>query len=557
MKEHPRLLDDIGQEILSLLQGYVQAQSITNSAAEKSAEVFFTESFARLPYFQHNPEFYGRFPIQDDAHGRSVCYAMVCGTGPETVVLLHHFDVVSTEDFKLLEPYAFSPNELAEKLYDIRDTLSGDVQQDLESGNWLFGRGVCDMKGGGAIQMALLNRYSQLENFTGNVIVLGLPDEENLSAGMRAAAVLLDNLQQQYGLSYKLAIDSESHQRSKDDTGILSLGSVGKVMPFVYVRGFLAHSGKVFEGMNPLGIMSEVVTRVEVNMALADVVPGESAPPPTWLYLRDNKPRYDVSMPLSVLGCFSLLTLHQSPPAVMDAVRRICNEAFADVLDRMNKNYSQFLSAHGQAQKKLPWQVKVVDFSQLYDEAAQAHGDTFVDAYDALVDELGRRMATQPDFSLINCHNELLEFVFDYIDDLSPCVVFGLIPPYYPEVSFLQCQNLPQDVASLPDTLRAFSQSEYGQTYDIEQYYTGISDLSYTSLSDADGIDAALRAAMPLYQRLYSLPLESIERISMPSINIGPWGKDLHQMTERVLLEDLTLRTPALVHKAVFTLLPQ
>ena len=85
------------------------------------------------------------------------------------------------------------------------------------------------------------------------------------------------------------------------------------MMPFVYVRGFLSHAGKVFEGLNPVSVLSEIVTRTEINMDFADAVNGEAAPPPTWLYMKDSKDRYDVSMPLTARGCFSVLTCKQTP----------------------------------------------------------------------------------------------------------------------------------------------------------------------------------------------------------------------------------------------------
>ena len=58
------------------------------------------------------------------------------------------------------------------------------------------------MKAGGAIQYALLEAYSHLAEdgkCDGNVIVIGVPDEENLSAGMRAAVKLLSQLSKERG----------------------------------------------------------------------------------------------------------------------------------------------------------------------------------------------------------------------------------------------------------------------------------------------------------------------------------------------------------------------
>ena len=103
------------------------------------------------------------------------------------------------------------------------------------------------MKGGGAVQISLLERYSRLKAFKGNVIVIAVPDEENLSAGMRSAVKHLADLKKQYDLNYKIMINSEPHQRKDPARGVFSEGSVGKIMPFIYVRGYLSHIGKVFE----------------------------------------------------------------------------------------------------------------------------------------------------------------------------------------------------------------------------------------------------------------------------------------------------------------------
>lgn len=56
---------------------------------------------------------------------------------------------------------------------------------------------------------------------------------------------------------------------------------------------------------------------------------------------------------------------------------------------------------------------------------------------------------------------------------------------------------------------------------------------------------------MPFYGTLYDIAISDIETISMPCINIGPWGKDFHKLTERVLKQDLYERTPAIIHHAI------
>ncbi|MFQ6976668.1 MAG: M20/M25/M40 family metallo-hydrolase [Oscillibacter sp.] len=264
----PILLGGIGEEIKEILYSYVKAESITYSSGEKQAESFFLSYFKNQPYWQEHPECVGTKPVKDDPFGRAASFAMVRGKGDRTIVFVHHNDVVTVEDYDRLRPLAFSPDELEVELKKRAASFSEEIRNDLESDAYLYGRGVCDMKGGGSIQMALLRRYSELvrrspEALPGNLIVLAVPDEENLSAGMRAAVKLLAELKAQYGFTYQLMINSEPHQRKDPETGVFSMGSVGKLMPFFYIRGYLAHVGKVFEGFNPMGLLSAIVQKTE------------------------------------------------------------------------------------------------------------------------------------------------------------------------------------------------------------------------------------------------------------------------------------------------------
>lgn len=548
------ILKGIEKDIEDILFAYVKTESFTNTINEKKAEEFFLDYFSKIPYFKNTPGSYGIYEIENDALNRNVSYAFLKGRGQDTIVFIHHNDIVGVEDFKLLKKYAFSPKELKAQLLRIKNTLSEDAKKDLEDDTFIFGRGVCDMKGGGSIQIALLKRYSELENFNGNIVLIAVPDEENLSAGMRSAVRLLSELQDKYNLKYKLMINTEPHQRKDDETGVFSEGSVGKIMPFVYVRGYLAHAGKVFEGLNPIHIMSKVVSRTELNMDFSDVVGKEAAPPPTWLYLKDSKEQYDVSMPLSVKGCFGILTLNQTPQSILEKVKNICEESFDEVIDDMNNSFRRFAKATGLPLKYLQWESKVVNFQELFKEAEAAYGDEFIREYNKELEILGKKLKGN-EISIIHCNFELIEFIYGYIDDIKPRIVYGLIPPYYPNVSNLFIDDLDENVSSLSDNLKKFTQEEFNQNYNTEYFYTGISDLSYSSIEKSGEIYKALEESMPLLGQFYNVPVELIEKISMPCINIGPWGKDFHKMTERVNKEDLYVRTPMIINKAISLIL--
>ena len=90
-------------------------------------------------------------------------------------------------------------------------------------------------------------------------------------------------------------------------------------------------------------------------MEFSDTVGREAAPPPTWLYLKDSKDRYDVSMPLNAQGCFSVLTLKQTPADLMDKVKKVCEESSAAVFFRGEARDQGLFRGGGEAEGGVPW----------------------------------------------------------------------------------------------------------------------------------------------------------------------------------------------------------
>ena len=540
----------IDKEIESILRPYAAVNSETATLGEKNSETFLLNYLNSILYFQKNADHFGNYPIKGDALKRTVCWAMVKGEGDDTIILIHHNDVVSVEDFKTLKDSAFHPQQLEQELKKISEELYPEAREDLLTGEYLFGRGTADMKGGGAIQLALLKRYSEVERLKGNILLLSVPDEENLSAGMRAAVELMTELEKKFQLHYLYAFNSEPHQRRDPGNGLLSEGSVGKILAFVYVRGFLSHVGKVFEGLNPVSVLSEIVAQTELSPLLSDNVMNEAAPPPTWLYFRDRKESYDVSMPLGAGGCISILTLNSNPIEVLKGLKEVSFHSFQTVIQRMNERYQTFCKSTGRKPEQLPWGPSVMSFSELLNEAYQTYGEEFSVQYQEKVKEVNGRIKKRK-LDFMESTFVLTEFVYNYIRDLTPRVILGFVPPYYPNVCNLLLNGLSEKQSTLGDKLSEYSLERYGQRYEREYYYTGISDLSYFALKDSGKIREELDKDMPLYGSSYSIPLEKIEMLSIPSMNIGPWGKDFHKLTERVYKQDLYERTPVLLNRAI------
>src|SRR5690606_25013324 len=110
-------------------------------------------------------------------------------------------------------------------------------------GDYLFGRGIMDMKSGLAIHMALLERAS-LENWPVNILLMSVPDEEVNSAGMRYGVSKLLDLERQYGLEYVLFLNGEPvfAKSPGDESQYIYTGSIGKIMPSALFYGKETHA---------------------------------------------------------------------------------------------------------------------------------------------------------------------------------------------------------------------------------------------------------------------------------------------------------------------------
>ena len=102
-----------------------------------------------------------------------------------TILLTGHFDVVDTQDCGVLSKLAFDPEAYTAEIG--HHPISKDARLDWESGNWLFGRGVMDMKAGLAIFIEAIKKLAQDPELNINLAFLAVPDEESNSAGMRGA----------------------------------------------------------------------------------------------------------------------------------------------------------------------------------------------------------------------------------------------------------------------------------------------------------------------------------------------------------------------------------
>ena len=130
---------------------------------------------------------------------RSNVFALKRGRSRQTIVLTGHFDVVPVNDYGALDPLAFSAERLLPEIVArLRRTGENPLAlADFESGEFLPGRGLLDMKAGLAAGLAAMEAYTG----DASLLFLGVADEEERSAGARAAAPMLLQVAKEHDLS--------------------------------------------------------------------------------------------------------------------------------------------------------------------------------------------------------------------------------------------------------------------------------------------------------------------------------------------------------------------
>jgi len=542
---------EIKEGVQELFEDLMTFRSDTGTMKELDIEQYLHTWICNQRYFQKNPDKFGMYHI-DDNHGRKVIWGLVKGEGDETIILMNHHDVVDSFDFGNLIGFSNKPEQLKEKLKEL--SLDEETEKDLEGDEWIFGRGTCDMKAGAAIQMYLTQRYSEMEDFKGNLVLLSVPDEKSISIGMRKSVGLLVELRDRFNLDYKIMIGSEPHSRRDEEIGELFEGSVGKLMPVIFVKGQKAHIGDIYQGLNPIPIMAEIIRKIDMNPEFSDVVGNEMSPPPSFNYLKDNKLRYDASVPDTVSGYFNVLPLTSTPQFLLKRIEEFCNEAFDEALLKVNKTYEEYSQIVEGTTAELRWEKKVMRFSALIKEIVD-YDETFMAKFNNKKMEI-YPLIVRGELSFPEATLEIIKFTVEHYHDKSPIVVIGISPPYYPQVSNMRIENLDPKVEMLSNHLNDYSEANYNVKMRKKNFFMKISDLSYTSRGNVKEIIESVSPNMPLWDKeVYSIPFEAMNELDIPVINIGPWGKDVHQFTERVYAEDCFYRTPMLIKETIDYLL--
>ena len=521
-------------EALALTKKLVSIPSMNNSDGGERAVADYMAAWIReLPYFKAHPDQVITQPLKDDPYDRINVVAIAFGSrsnSNETIILHGHHDTVGIDDYGSIKEYAFDCDALPEKIKSI--TSDPEVLADIESGEWMFGRGSSDMKSGDAVNMVLMRSFTEhLDQFDGNLIFMTNPVEENQHTGIIESLNVLEELKAKYGLTYKMAMNTDfiSPAFPGDTAHYFHAGAVGKILPCFYIIGKPTHSGQGFEGFSASMVAAEITRNIDMRAEFSDVYNGEFAMPPTVLKMRDLKPSYDVQTAFSALVYFNYFIHNMEMDEIFARLRKVAEDALNTVdtyTDEQNKVYCKMTGAD---YYKREYQLKVMEYSELYEKAKALKTDVDEDiraiTKQSLEENLDRRELCL----------KIVEYLANNILSINtPTVILFLAPPYCPRNTLKR--EIPEEGALLDSVVDLLNQlgQEMGEELKMMQFFPVLTDSSYLKLDDTDTSIKTLVDNFPDMKGHYDVPLDQIKRLNIPAFNFGCHGKDAHKWTERV-----------------------
>jgi len=476
-------------------------------------------------------------------------YVLVRGQSPRTVLLAGHYDTVSTEDYGDWQVLAHDAEALTDKIRSalpLRNLSSSEqlATQDLTTEDYLFGRGLLDMKGGLAAGLAVLERYAALplDDRPGHLLLVATPDEEGRSSGARAVAHDLPGVARERDLRLVAGInlDATADVGTGEEGRSVYLGTVGKLLVSALVVGRPSHAAYPFDGVSATLLAATLVAKVEGAPEFADGEPGDQASPPVCLELKDSRTHYDVTTPARVWCAFNVLTQSRTPTQVLSQFRRIAHEAAEAALGVLHDRARA--AGHPSALRLSTERARVLTFGELRAQSAQRAGEA---AVEKIIGE--HPSGADP----LEVSRDITSALVTLAALEGPAIVLGFGSLYYPPTQLgvaVADRRLYQAASRHAQELSV----ETGEPIQLRRYFAGISDMSFLG-QPADPLETQTLCEHTPHPGLVDpVPPDALD---FPVVNIGPWGRDYHQRLERIFMPYSFATVPELLWRVTHSVL--
>ncbi|GGI43456.1 M20/M25/M40 family metallo-hydrolase [Mammaliicoccus stepanovicii] len=525
------LLWQTAEEKENLLKSLVKHDSITHSEGEKTFPYFLKEQYLKLNYFKQNEEQVMLQPTGDGRHAVLAYYK--APTSKKTLVCISHFDTVGIDDFSEYSSHAFDMDEITKIFRQDDKFLTSDAKDDIKNGDYLFGRGSMDMKPGLMIHMSLIEKAIH-ELWDINIIVISVPDEEVESKGMHKAVEKLNQLRQEDHLDIVLHLNSEPtfSQAENDSNHYIYSGTIGKIMPSVLCYGKETHVGQPMNGISSNYIQSFINKEMEYSKLFKEHYKDEVTPLPVSLMSRDIKQHYDVQTPFRSIALYNVFLFNRNAKQVFT----IFNEVVHKAVHQCAHAYQEIVNDEGLNREI---NINVMTYNELKNMAIDEFGEDHIDMIiKQIIDQIPDKRAQSI---------EITDRFMQIMKGLGPTVVTFFAPPYYPAAH----SSEDPFIDNIVNTVSKVSLKQFNRTSKRQYFFNGISDLSYAKYRlDDDGFQSYVDQT-PVFNHSYKIPFEDIKAISAPVINIGPIGKDAHQVTERIHVKSAFEEIPFIIEHVI------
>ena len=502
-------------ELQDLLCEVVSWHSRTGTQGEIDFPHNLKNKLLELDYFKNNSS---HIQLHDAGKGRNAVTALYnSDVTKKTIVLMSHFDTVHTEEFGTLEELAFQPKALTEAFKERMTELPVDAQNDLQLGDYLFGRGTMDMKMGLVLHLHLLELAS-IEKWPINLLLVTVPDEEVNSAGMRAAVDGLVKIRETYDLEYELFLNSEPSfaQMPQDENYYIYSGTIGKIMPSALFYGRETHAGEPLKGITSHYMASYFTKEMEFNSKFVEESYGEKTPLPICLKTYDLKHDYSTQTSHHSAALYNVFLMEKSAEEIMETFKRVAVET----METCQQDYEAICARENVTPIG---EIKVLEYGELQSYAIEKLGEETV--HNIKKDVMQNNELDEREMSIQICDHLML-----HCQELAPATVVFFAPPYYPAINSTDDALVQEKIQLTQEILKKKFDIDAKQVH----YFNGISDLSYVNYDQHDTGWKAYKVNTPVWGDVYSIPFEGMQQLQAPVLNIGPFGKDPHQLTERL-----------------------
>lgn len=504
------------EEMVQFLLDFCAVNTINGCEhCESEGAQFLYKSLENLEYFKEHPDCLFLQPVEGDQLGRSNVVAFLKSPYPtkKTIILSGHIDTVDTEVCGTLKKLAFHPIEYTAAL--LQTELTEEIRRELQSGDYIAGRGTADMKSGLAVQRAVLKYYAENTNrLKVNLLWIPVIDEENNANGIHQAVRYFSSLQDE-GYELLCCIDSEpTITPDSKECGRIYLGTIGMVTPFVLAVGKESHVGEYYEGISATLMAFHLGIAVENNPDFTETYKGKEYPPICCLRTMDFRKSYSVTVPSRFAMYFNFLFVKKRPG---DILKRISSLAISSSQKALKQN------------EKADMTAKIITFEELCTLFENKTGKNTNDFLNEFIRECPREMDIQ------DCCLHFVNELCGMLNVEGPAYIIGFLPPYCPSRV-----NQRESAAELKNAaiVQKLIESRKKDNVQIElsEVYEGISDLSELGFQGDNQDIKLLEKNLVGLNASTSYSFKEMQKLDIPVVNIGPIGKDAHKLGERLYL---------------------